>query len=93
MSHHDYATETALVRRQATALLERVHAPYQVDDAVLEVLVTTFRDLRTGGTVEGWEVERPSTVMSTAEAVSVAAALGLAAVYFPADRDSKCFTI
>jgi MoxR-like ATPase len=83
----DLATETALVKRQAAALLERVKTPYSVDDAVLEVLVTTFRDLRTGSTVEGWEVERPSTVMSTAEAVSVAAALGLAAAYFPSERD------
>ncbi len=39
--------ETALVRRQAAALLERVQAPFTVDDSVLEVLVTTFRDLRT----------------------------------------------
>jgi MoxR-like ATPase len=83
----DLATETALVRRQSAALLERVQAPYAVDDAVLEVLVTAFRDLRTGTTVEGWEVERPSTVMSTAEAVSVAAALALAAAYFPSERD------
>lgn len=83
----DLATETDLVRRQAAALLDRVEAPYAVDDAVLEVLVTAFRDLRSGATVEGWEVERPSTVMSTAEAVSVAAALGLAAAYFPSQRD------
>ena len=83
----DIDMETALVRRQAAALLERVQAPFTVDDSVLEVLVTTFRDLRTGSTVEGWEVERPSTVMSTAEAVSVAAALGLAAAYFPTGRD------
>lgn len=83
----DLAAETALVRRQAAALLDRVQAPYSVDDAVLEVLVTTFRDLRNGTSVEGWEVERPSTVMSTAEAVSVTAALGLAAAYFPSARD------
>ena len=50
--------------------------PYAVDDAVLEALVTAFRDLRTGRSVEGWEVERPSTVMSTAEAVAVATSLG-----------------
>ncbi|MDQ1295670.1 MAG: hypothetical protein QG608_3555 [Actinomycetota bacterium] len=83
----DLATETALVRRQARLLLERVQAPFAVDDAVLEVLVTAFRDLRTGATVEGWEVERPSTVMSTAEAVSVAASIGLAAAYFPSQKD------
>jgi MoxR-like ATPase len=83
----DLATETELVRRQARSLLERVEVPFAVDDAVLEVLVTAFRDLRNGATVEGWEVERPSTVMSTAEAVSVAASLGLAAAYFPSQKD------
>lgn len=84
----DLAAETALVRRQATAALERVSAPFAVDDVVLEVLVTAFRDLRNGVSEEGWAVERPSTVMSTAEAVSVATSLGLAGAYFPGDRDS-----
>ncbi|WP_130796813.1 ATP-binding protein [Streptomyces otsuchiensis] len=83
----DLDAETALVRRQARAALERSGAAFQVDDAVLEALVTAFRDLREGRSAEGWEVERPSTVMSTAEAVAVAGALGLAAAYFPGDRD------
>ncbi|AKG41796.1 ATPase [Streptomyces xiamenensis] len=83
----DLDTETELVRRKSRAAVERTGARYGVDDAVLEVLVTAFRELRGGRTAEGWEVERPSTVMSTAEAVSVATALGLAAAYFPADRD------
>ena len=83
----DLAAETALVRRQAKATLERVATPFAVDDAVLEALVTAFRDLRSGRSVEGWDVERPSTVMSTAEAVAVATSLGLAAAYFPGDRD------
>ncbi|WP_374984378.1 AAA family ATPase [Streptomyces fradiae] len=83
----DLDEETALVRRQSRAAVERAGAPFQVDDAVLEALVTAFRDLREGRSAEGWEVERPSTVMSTAEAVSVAGALGVAAAYFPGDRD------
>jgi MoxR-like ATPase len=83
----DLAAETALVSRQARAALERVQTPFEVDAAVLEALVTAFRDLRAGRSVEGWEVERPSTVMSTAEAVAVATSLGLAAAYFPSDRD------
>ncbi|WP_367128570.1 AAA family ATPase [Saccharothrix sp. HUAS TT1] len=83
----DLAAETALVRRQASAALARAQAPFAVDDVVLEVLVTAFRDLRNGVSEEGWAVERPSTVMSTAEAVSVATALGLADAYFPGDRD------
>lgn len=83
----DLATETELVRRQAKAALSRAKASYTVDDAVLEALVTAFRDLRNGVSEEGWTVERPSTVMSTAEAVSVATSLGLTGAYFPGDRD------
>lgn len=79
--------EVALVRSKATAALARASLPLDVDDAVLEALVTAFRDLRSGHSVEGWPVERPSTVMSTAEAVNVATSLGLAAAYFPSDRD------
>ena len=55
---------------------QRAGAAFGVDDAVLEALVTVFRDLRAGRSVEGWDVERPGTVMSTAEAVQVAASLG-----------------
>ncbi|MFI9832334.1 AAA family ATPase [Streptomyces sp. NPDC051913] len=79
----DVEAETALVKRQATAAVERAGAAFGVDDAVLDVLVTVFRDLRAGRSAEGWDVERPGTVMSTAEAVQVAASLGVAAAYLP----------
>ncbi|MFC5830577.1 ATP-binding protein [Nonomuraea insulae] len=79
----DAEAETSLVRRQATAVVHRAGAAFGVDDAVLEALVTVFRDLRTGRSGEGWDVERPGTVMSTAEAVQVAASLGVAAAYLP----------
>ncbi|MEU9606947.1 AAA family ATPase [Streptomyces sp. NPDC048057] len=83
----DLDAETALVRAQATAALTRSGAAFGVDDAVLEALVTAFRDLRSGRSTEGWEVERPSTVMSTAEAVHVATAMGLGAAYLGDGRD------
>jgi MoxR-like ATPase len=83
----DLASEIALVRRQAEAALARVGEPLRVDDAVLEALATAFRDLRSGRSVEGWAVEQPGTVMSTAEAVGVATALGLEAAYFGRERD------
>ncbi|MFF3448627.1 AAA family ATPase [Streptomyces sp. NPDC002667] len=79
----DVEAETALVRRQAVAAVERAGAGFGVDDAVLDVLVTVFRDLRAGRSAEGWDVERPGTVMSTAEAVQVAVSLGVAAAYLP----------
>ena len=83
----DPAREAALVKRQAEALLARVGEPLKVDDAVLGALVTAFRDLRAGRSAEGWAVEKPSTVMSTAECVAVAAALGMHATYFESEKD------
>lgn len=73
--------EVDLVRRQASSALRRHGTPLEVDEAVLHALVTTFRDLRSGVAAEGWPVERPATVMSTAEAVGVATALGLQSTY------------
>lgn len=78
----DAAREVALVKRQAEAILARVGQPLQVDAHVLGALVTAFRDLRVGRSAEGWSVEKPGTVMSTAECVSVAASLGMHATYF-----------
>lgn len=83
----DLDAETALVERQARTALASTGTPYQVDAEILQALVTAFRDLRSGQSVEGWQVERPSTVMSTAEAVAVATSLGLAAAYFQGDHD------
>ncbi|MFJ1706049.1 AAA family ATPase [Kitasatospora sp. NPDC088346] len=77
----DAEAEMTLVRGQATAAVQRAGAAFAVDDAVLDVLVTVFRDLRTGRSAEGWDLERPGTVMSTAEAVHVASSLGLASAY------------
>ena len=83
----DLQREIALVRRQAEAALAVVGRPLGVDEAVLEALVTAFRDLRSGRSVEGWAVEKPTTVMSTAEAVGVASALGLRHAFFRDDVD------
>jgi MoxR-like ATPase len=73
----DFATELALVEAEAQALLARSGVTVPPRRDVMEVLVTTFRELRTGTTERGDSMERLSTVMSTAEAVSVAHAVGL----------------
>lgn len=85
ISEHD--REVHLVKTQATRLLERGGVEFGVDDGVLDVLVTSFRDLREGRTSEGWSVEKPSTVMSTAEAVAIATSIGRQTAYFPGQRD------
>ncbi|HRG98719.1 MAG TPA: AAA family ATPase [Polyangiaceae bacterium] len=83
----DAKAEVALVKARASRLLERADTKLEVDDAVLEAIVTVFRDLRLGRTEEGYAVEKPSAVMSTAEAVSVASSIGLSAAFLPSDRD------
>ena len=75
-----------IVRPRDSGAALVIDAP-EGSEAVLEALVTAFRDLRSGRSVEGWDVERPSTVMSTAEAVAVASSLALAAAYFPGEQD------
>jgi MoxR-like ATPase len=74
--------EVELVARECDRLLKEAAAPAVVDQDVVELLVTVFHDLREGVTREGIQVERPSTVMSTAEAVSVGMSAGLDAYYF-----------
>jgi MoxR-like ATPase len=73
----DLETELALVEHEATLLLERSGVRVAPSLDVLEVLVTTFRELRAGVTETGDPLDRMSAVMSTAEAVSVAHAVGL----------------
>ena len=74
--------ELKLVREQTEALLAEAEAPVTFELNVIDLLVTTFSDLRQGRTQEGTIIEKPSTVMSTAEAVSVGVSAGLDARYF-----------
>jgi MoxR-like ATPase len=73
--------ELELVLEQAKEMLHHAGARAEVPADVIDVLVTTFMDLRKGRTEEGTVVEKPSTAMSTAEAVSVAFAAALEASY------------
>lgn len=75
--------EVRLVTEEATKLLAQSEAgDVELTTDVIELLVTAFHDLREGVTAEGIPVEKPDTVMSTAEAVSVALAAGLDARYY-----------
>jgi MoxR-like ATPase len=78
--------ELKLVMQQTQSLLAEAAAEVAVPFDVIDLLVTTFHDLRAGRTDEGMTVERPSTVMSTAEAVSVGVSAGLDACYFGSGR-------
>ena len=76
------AQEVALVTEQCRMLLEESGASVEVERDVIDVLVTAFHDLREGLTADGVQVEKPTAVMSTAEAVSVALQSSLDAFYY-----------
>jgi MoxR-like ATPase len=81
----DFRTELALVKSEATRLLEKSGVPLRPPDDLLEALVTTFRELRNGETTDGHAMEKMGTVLSTAEAVSVAHAVGVRGWYLRRD--------
>src|SRR5512147_3222317 len=78
----DKGMELKLVKEQTELLLRESAVKVDCPTEVLELLVTTFNDLRHGRTEEGTVVEKPSTVMSTAEAVAVSHSAALDAAYF-----------
>ncbi len=84
----DLQTELDLVREETRRLLEQSGVPTSPGDDVLEVLVTTFRELRAGETGDGQAIERLTAAMSTAEAVSVAYAVAIRGHYLGGGKAS-----
>lgn len=82
----DLPTELELVRDETRRLLERAGVPTPPPEDVLELLVTTFRELRAAQTTDGQALERLTNVLSTAEAVSVAVAVGVRAHFLGAGQ-------
>jgi hypothetical protein len=78
----DQGQEVELVRREAEAQLGDCGLAMSLPPDVIGVLVAAFHDLRTGATPEGTQIDKPSTVMSTAEAVSVCLSAGIDAHYY-----------
>ncbi len=75
--------EMRIVREQVTGLLQGGTAEdTQLSDDALELLVTTFHEIRSGKTTDGVKVDKTSSVMSTAEAVGVGLNSALFAKYF-----------
>jgi len=81
----DFDRELSLVADSAALLLARSGIPTTLPPQVLELLVSTFRDLRgaqdgnPAASGSGPAMDRLSAVMSTAEAVNVAHAVGVRA--------------
>jgi len=78
----DRRLEATLIKEQTADLLARSGVAGTLPDDVVDLLVGTFADLRTGVSEEGTAIDRPSAVLSTAEAVAVGHAAALDAHFF-----------
>jgi MoxR-like ATPase len=84
----DPAFERELILAQLKERIPEGTATACMEDGVLDLLVSTFQDLRHGRTREGIQVAKPEAVMSTAEAVNVAHAALLEAAFLGDGRVS-----
>ena len=75
--------EIDVVMRESKKLIQLSGVDVTPDATTIEALVTIFHELRNGQTLDGRSTDRlAATVMSTAEAVSVAHAMGVYAWYY-----------
>ncbi|MEP4146239.1 MAG: AAA family ATPase [Halioglobus sp.] len=75
--------EIGVVSREAEKALRASGVDVQPDEEIIRALVVIFHELRNGQSLDGRSTDRlASAVMSTAEAVSVAHAMGVYAYYY-----------
>ena len=87
----DPAFERELILAQLKERVPDSMTAARMEDGVLDLLVSTFQDLRHGRTREGIQVAKPEAVMSTAEAVNVAHAALLEATFLGDGRVSATY--
>jgi MoxR-like ATPase len=80
----DKPTEVKIVQQRSAELLERYNLPAKLSPPVIDLLATVFREIRSGKTSDGVSLKKPSTTLSTAEAIGVALDAALHARFFGA---------
>jgi len=78
----DQKTEVRVVQQRPEELLARYSLPAKLSPPVIELLATVFREIRGGKTADGVSLKKPSTTLSTAEAIGVALDAALHARFF-----------
>ena len=82
----DVALEKQIILQEVEKLTRENQIEMSVDEDVAEVLASTYHELREGVSSMGHQIDKPSAVMSTAEAVSVYYQTMMSAYYY---GDSK----
>ena len=67
----DVALEKQIILKEVRTLALSAGIDKPLDEEAAELLATTYHELREGVSAEGMRIEKPSCVMSTAEAISV----------------------
>ena len=74
--------EAEIIASQAATLLRHSGVETEVNGAVVELLATTFMELRRGISREGYKLDVPQATLSTAEAVSVYVQSAMTSYYY-----------
>ena len=82
MPVRDVSMEKEIILNEVKELSRENRIDMEPDEAVAEILASTFHELREGVSSMGHRIDRPSAVMSTAEAVSVYYQTMLSAYYY-----------
>jgi MoxR-like ATPase len=78
----DQKTEIQVVQQRSAELMQRYQLPAKIAPPIIDLLATVFRELRQGKTNDGVSIKKPSTSVSTAEAIGVALDAALHARFF-----------
>lgn len=79
---NDVTLESKIIINEVEKLREENGIEMEVDHDVANILATTFHELREGISSNGIRIDKPSSVMSTAEAVSVYYQTMMSAYYY-----------
>ena len=82
MPVQDMALEKQIIIKEVESLARESQVDMDVDEDVAEILASTYHELREGVSSMGHRIDRPSGVMSTAEAVSVYYQTMMSAYYY-----------
>jgi len=84
---NNVALECRIIEDQCASLLGE-NAKKLIDKDIINLIATTFHELREGQSSDGVKIDQPSAVMSTAEAVSVYYQTALTGFYYEDSRVS-----
>ena len=87
----EVSLEKSIIMKEVNELAQQSHIEMEAEEEVAQLLASTYHELREGISSLGHRIDKPSAVMSTAEAVSVYFQTMMTAYYY-GDRtiDTGC---